>query len=423
MEEFHYVILGDEPGGLWLARRLSEELRDVVPEPRIAWISFTETLKPTIFPRKLAPLFQVTPGDAWSAEIVTPGRVLKWDDASLARAFPELPPTAFGDPQGSLGASQAQLSAIRYAIRCRPELLSFASGLWKALGRAHRLHAESVVYGALLCTELFHWDAAAEVPPGVERIVLSPDDNPLEALKAPRSGGLSLQFKGRAPLRGQKWILNTSFRRLHSLSSACRDLLDLLHFEGSMRAQEALYPFHVRAESRAIPCTVGPLSVWFDTEEIPELHSEVWPIEVQNEGNVKRITVGASAPRELSLEAVLDRYREGMRRLNRLFPFLAESLIQVGVPLSMDSCFREEDRARALREIDTDAVEWYSLTSAHTQTRSDALEGLFPFLHCHLPYPIGPLQAAGKLLTELTRRKKKKPATAAIPPEVPTVNP
>src|SRR5690349_17248665 len=103
MEEFDYVILGDEPAGLWLARRLTEHLADAAVPPRIAWVSFEANHQPIPFPKKLADSFGLTSQDVWSAEVVTPERAMPWEDAALKAAFPELTPVPHGMPASSSG--------------------------------------------------------------------------------------------------------------------------------------------------------------------------------------------------------------------------------------------------------------------------------------------------------------------------------
>lgn len=401
MEEFQYVILGDEPAGLWLARRLWEEGKDVNPPPRIAVIHWTDLPRPTLFPAKLTSSFQIkAPEKRWSAEVVTPRQNFLWNDATLAKKFPELPPTLLtGDsPPTDIRPNHAQWNAIRRTIKTHPEILGFSAGLWKAMGRSHKLHPETLVFGTLLCTEIFDWEPLAELPEAVQRFSLLAENNVLEEAKPLRGGNLCLQFQGQPPISAGQVFLNVSFRRLALLSGGCRDLWNLIHTDGSLRAHEASYPCRLRVENHGLPWTLQPLTIAFDTDEIPEIHSEIWSVQHRALSDERELTLWADSARELSLEAVLHSFRQGMQRLNRLFPFLSRSLIQVSTPLSMESCFEESQRRNAMTLLDSNAREWYDLTSFHTQTKHPALQTLFPFLRCQLPYPVGPLLEAQRLL-------------------------
>lgn len=89
LDEFQCVVLGDEPAGLWILRRL----RELAPEARLGWVSYEQIPPPVCVPVSLARPFRLKElGPSWSAEIVTPSRTLPWSAEALRAAFPELPP-------------------------------------------------------------------------------------------------------------------------------------------------------------------------------------------------------------------------------------------------------------------------------------------------------------------------------------------
>ena len=192
-----------------------------------------------------------------------------------------------------------------------------------------------------------------------------------------------------------------------------------------MRSRKALYPLRLRVENSGLPCAVRPLTIYFDTDDIPEIESESWPLQVLpgTAPGEKEVVLWVPAPREPSLDTLLESFRSGMRRLNHLFPFLHRTLLGISVPLEMESCFLEEERAQALEQLEQSALELYDLTSFSTQTRSPCLTHLFPFLYCHLPYPLGPLCAARKLLEQMVGKKRLKgqsaPSPSVPPPQAP----
>lgn len=409
-EEFHYIFLGEEPAGLWLASRLHELHATVGLPARIGVIGFGHPVS-VFFPKSLAHGFGIEPGPVWSPEIVSPERTFRWEKEKLLSTFPVLQESAF-DPAADLGAASSaplQLDLVRAALRRHPDLLSLASGIWKFLGRARCLQAESLVRSALLCTELFEWTAVDELPDTVERISVDLWETRLESARAMGSRRIEIKFENRDPIRAQKCFLNLSFRALERISGSRRHLWDAILCDRSLRSPETLYSLGATLDAKGIPGNVRPLTVWLDSEEIPDFTTEIWPLRVSSppEGG-RKVELWASGPNEPSVDAVLDQFRQGVKRLNRLFPYFSRSLQGLTVPLSVETCHGEELRNAVEETIDATAVETYRLTSFQTTTRWKSLEGLFPFLSCHLPYPVGPLIAARHWLRELDRKLRKK---------------
>jgi len=244
--------------------------------------------------------------------------------------------------------------------------------------------------------------------------------NPLQGLKSSKSGELSLQFAGLAPLLAKKWILNVPFHVLNRLSAGFPEFDALLHGTGAMRSHLGLFGLDLKVKPEALPGNLRRLTVVLETESIPDPEEEMWPIELESGPEETALTLWASAPQDISLEATLDQFRKGMGKLNRLFPFLADSVSSISMPLGMDSCFEEASRAQAYDELSQRHWETYQAVSFQTQSRSPALDTFFPYLNCHLPYPVGPLCAAQDWLTDCVRKRKKRKKTAPAPtPEIP----
>ena len=448
MEEFHYVILGDEPAGLWLARRIWEEAmkppmgvsnshqnpsapsepREArqVPAPKIAVIHWTDLARPTLFPAPLAKRFQLpSPSATWSAEILTPSRALTWNASHLNRLFPDLAPIweglqdlftneGTGTPLGvaALRPTPAQSQVLRHAIKRSPELATYASGIWKAVGRSRALAPESILWGSLFATELCDWDPYLELPKEISRISLMAKNNVLQSAKKLPTGQVLLEFEGQPAIATDQLFLNVSLRRLALLSGGTPDLWDVLPVDDSLLTFEATYPLQLRVENSGLPCPLQPLTILFDTDEIPDLEREVWSLRYQALSDAKQLTLWAEAPREISLDAVLESFREGMAKLNRLFPYLSRSLQQISPALSMETCFEDSQRIETLTTLDSLAIESYRSSALRTDTRWSGVLSLSPFLHCHLPYPLGPLLEAQRELQQIQRRyeKLRKPA-------------
>jgi hypothetical protein len=425
LDEFHCVVVGNEPAGLWLLKRLSGAVGEDGKPLQCAWLRLSTPLRSFAFPTAAASEFGLTFTDVWHAELVTRRRNLEWRTEALRTAFPQAPHSIWEKPaQGSvLGVKGGQLSAHRKALEKHPELLGFAGGLWKGLGRTPYLQPEVMLWSTLLATELSTWRPDQEVPENVVVLEASEWDNPLEELKALTQGALSLKFRDLKPIVARHWVLNLPFQSFARLSSQSDALSKLLTTEREVGANRSLYRLEIQAEPNAVPGAVPPLAVAFDAESIPDWDTEVWPFETKRADGTT-LELIASAPPGAPVEAVLDRFRAGLGRLNRLFPFLAEKLRAYSVPLWLESCHGEEARAQAERSLEENATELYAHTSLHTATRHKSLTALFPSLHCGVPYPLGPLSAARRVASDILGKPKAKDAKdqaqteppAAVPP-------
>jgi len=86
--------------------------------------------------------------------------------------------------------------------------------------------------------------------------------------------------------------------------------------------------------------------------------------------------------------------------------------VQISVPLGMDSCFEVDERRRVADELTAASLEQYKTTGFYTATRNPALSLLLPYMGCHLPYPVGGLLTARKLMGDILPKKKKPPVSA-----------
>lgn len=423
MEEFDFLIIGNEPAGLWLARRLREELASETPAPRIGWVDFGPAPE-CFFPDKVASLFQLPPADPatlFSPAIVSPERTLSWREETLSEFFPELPSSLLGSyaPKAPLAPTSAEMSSLRYALRGHPELLPLSAGLWKRLGRAPNLHPETILAATLLCTKLRVWHPTEDLPSSIDAFRLDPVTNPLTGMKASRGGEIALQFQGLPPLLSRKWILNLPFHLLRRLTQNTPELAALLHASPAMRCHTGLFGLELEVAPGGIPANLSPLTTVLETESIPDLDEEVWPLQLRSKGDKTALTLWATAPQEVSLESTLDQFRKGLGRLNHLFPFLADSIDSLSVPLGMESCFDDETRAAAYDLLEARHWECYQAVSFQTQSRSTALDTFFPFLNCHLPYPVGPMVTAQQWLTEVVRSRKRRKKPSVPSTEIP----
>ena len=410
------VVVGDEPAGLWLLRRLLEIVAasgDPTPFP-VAWLRLGDSADRLAVPAAVASEFAL-PADSlsshWSAEIVDPRRSFSWDEASLRHEFPELPRQSESDALKILLAPTSRhLNSLRQAIRLRPELLTYSAGLMKALSRSESVSPETAVLGAMAATTLVWWEPQRTVPAAVTRL----ESGDARVTKA--SGGLTLELSDGRRITSPRWILNCTHGALHRFTKDATEFhrvtgIDPLY---DARGHSSLYPMSVRAEREAIGVAVRPLSLLFDTPDIADPDTEVWPLERPRPGEGE-LVLWVTAPCDPSLEVVQERARRGMGRLNRIFPFLSRALQSISLPLSTDSCHSDDARGQAIAWLEKESIERYAMTLLHTGTRTRHVSMLFPNLFCHLPYPLGPLQAARGMAEEIVGKRRR--------PKVDTKNP
>jgi hypothetical protein len=425
LEEFDCVVLGDEPAGLWVLNQLG---RLGVSGP-IAWITFGAASRGTAVPTRLASHFQLTIGDPWSLEIYSPHETLLWDSKTLESRFPGLHLNEFQfiSPKGAITPSRRDLEKLTQLIARYPELYTYSAGIWKFIGRTEQMHTQSMVWGALMCTEMATWHPAAEVATGVVRRILPFDSKDcVEKLSKVKGNGLLLKMRDQEPLLTKKLILNTSLGNLVTISEKSADLIrflnvDELEVNRKIGSPMALYPLKLKVKSQAIPAPVRPLTFYFETSDIPDVQEEVWPIQRLDlaDGHCE-LVVWVSALKEISLEALAEKFCGAMKRLHRLFPFLASALLEIDGPLSVECGVSDERRSALQTKLELSAIELYGRTGLDTRTRLKNVSVLSPFIHCELPYPLGPLQQAQKVLTDLFVGKSAPVPAAESPATGPT---
>jgi hypothetical protein len=412
LEEFHYVVVGDEPAGLWLLSALDKALREVGEEPRLAWASLSPEPKPCVLPTLLGPAFGIKPSAPWSADLVTPKGTFSWSSRELSERFPELGPlesTAQG-LDALVSPSSVDVGSVRNAIRQHPELIGYAQALWKMLGRSETLNPESLVHFSRFFTSLQWWSPEKDLPSSVERIFLSPFENPIESVQDSARSATVLHWRHYGEVLSRHWIWNSDLRTLSELVSKCEPLRKQLLFDWEPAKLRALFPFPLMVEPEAIPLPVPPLTLIFDTDLIPDPTSEIWPVTLRSTGTLRELTLWASGPALNSLENGADEFRRGMQRLQTLFPFLPQKLANTPFALGLDTCIADSERKRVTELLQASSQEQYRLTNASTETRSSRMTKLLPSLGCHLPYPIGALIKAKSLVADFVGRRKAPPA-------------
>ena len=161
--------------------------------------------------------------------------------------------------------------------------------------------------------------------------------------------------------------------------------------------------------------TLAPLSIFLETDDIPDMDREVWPLQTRRVGPAgaqrSELILWVQTWRKLCLDTFLSRAREGLNLTYSLFPFLRDAVKQVDIPLKMDTCFTGAQRLGAVEYLENSLLESSCVTSFGTQTRIQGMYSLSPHVRCHLPYPAGTLEAARELFEEWTGPAEKGPTS------------
>ena len=416
LEEFNCVVLGNEPAGLWLLSQISGSFSQSNLKPRFGWLQIGKAPSPLAVPRWAAEPFQLQEAPQWHAELISPRRNLLWETESLRNLFPELStlldskeiPHHFGHPQAG------ELKTIRRVLQKHPELLGYASGIWKHFGRTQRLHPEMLIWSTLLCRDLMWWNPQASLPKEVETVELTASHNRVEGIERLKEGGVCIKFQNQTPILARKWLFNLPYQHIRAMDNERRELSTLLALDEDMRSSQSLYVFQVEAQRQMVPKPMRPLTVMYDTEVIPDWGTEIWPVRLTETPDHKVLEFRVSAPRPAAIETILEGFRQALGRIHRLCPFIAESAVNYSYPLSVETCASQEQRIEITESLEMESIELYDRTSFLTGTRQKGVSAVLPFLNCHLPYPLGSLTSARLVLKDFL---KKKTTNKSPPPQ------
>jgi hypothetical protein len=413
-QQYDLIVVGNEPAGLWLMRRWLMAAKSAhLLTPRLLWIRLGKC-EPVAIPTPIARAFGIEGSSPWSAQIVTPQRTLSWDPATIQELFPHLPRDLKNRfSKGDWAPRSQEKASLHYTLRAQPELLTWATGLWRAVGRAENVSAETAVWAALLAHSFVWWNAEEALSTKkIEKITIDPSKKPGETplqLSFPRGGPpiVAEIFQLGQQLRkvsAKKWLWNSTWRQMQWLTTADEQATAATSFPVSRFVE---FPFEVLADTEGVRSGTSPLTLYFDTEEIPEERSEIWPIFLYDEDSKKKLQVQVSCNYSLSLETVAEQSREALKRLRTLFPMLLRHERSVFPPLAVETCLCEESRMKTLQSLEWSSRETFRYSRIDTRTKVKNLFALSPSYRCFLPYPLGPLQGAKEMLREWIGRKNR----------------
>jgi hypothetical protein len=399
-QEFDCVVFGDEPAGLWLLQSLARE--SVVPL-KLGWIRGRSS-RPVALPTTVARAFGIPTGETWSPELVFPEDSLSWTAASLRARYPDVPLVDLWD--AALPSSRAHLNTARAALFRYPELVGQAAGIWKWAGKSWALSPEMMLIGSLQYLETSFWEPMCHVPHEIDRWAVEADVPVIESIKPLRAGSIAVQLKEADPFFTKVFIFNSPLCDLKV------SLSQLPHKEWPFdvpalpRVSQRLYRLRLQVENGVVPRGTPPICLFFDSDEIPDKDCEMSPVEFTRHENATQIDSWISAPQECSLELLMDRFRQGVRRLNRQMPFLPMSTIHIEAPLGLETCHDEERRQLALSSLEASAIEIYDTTMLHARTPRRGIFDLGPHICSHLLFPLGPLSEAREIRDAILRKQK-----------------
>lgn len=370
---YDLVVIGDEPAGLWCLRRIQEvhdrltrSRHPKIPrfaKPNLGWISAGRN-HPVAIPTLVAKQFGIRTPYPWSFEIATPKRTFLWDKETIQKMFPEI-----SIPTTSAKPSAEMMSALRYVLRTHPEILGYASGIWRFFGAAEPISPERMIWASLLCHSLCWWDAGEKLD-SVDALEKADSSTPFLSITADKNW--KIEWEGKAIL-AKSVLWNTA----HETETA----------------SAAEFPVVIPTQVSALPSNPSPLILYFDTEEIPEARTEVWPFEISvprkpQDDQTSSVRFWIRDEIDASSKNLTDRMHEGVKRAQHLFPYL-----------DVKSASLKEDAK--LRRFPL------STFSIHDPGRSRVYH-LPPSHLCHLTYPLGTLKGAREVLHAVLGRTKMK---------------
>ncbi len=419
-DDFHCIVIGNEPAGLWLLCALDRAYRELQITPRLGWIPQGGATRPVHLPTAFASSLGIEPRAPWAVEFVTPNETITWNKRTVSERYADLQlPQFIQDPLVALTApNKEEKLRTRRAILQSPELVGYAQGLWKLLGRAEELLPETLVHYARYFTSLQTWQAIEDLPASIERIEALGWQGDEVGVRAVAGRGLSLRFPKYEEICSEKWVLNCDTRSLLRAFGKSPKLLDLLEVQPQTKTISARYSLTLTLQKCTLPCPVPPGTLLFETDSIPDPHTEILPLTLSESQGLQELALWVDGPAKISLEAISDRFKTSLGRVNRLFPFLAGSVLETSMPLGIESCFDSEYRRQIEDRLQLETVELFQNTILSPRTRSKALFHLMPQLGSQLPYPLGTLKTARELVTQFIGTKR--PASPIVEPPNPS---
>lgn len=388
------LVIGSEPSGIWLLQHLRDleaRIPKNIKKPRMELKLGHMPLgtpKKTPLPSSIANRFGISLKDSYSVEVVTPERTFEWNATTLESLYPELAPLLRKTNAFTSEMKSKNESALRFVLRKYPEILGFAGGIWKIFGKAMDLHPELLVWNTIQLGSYGFW--TPEVPK--ETLI---ENSQIEEIRYEKNA-VTVKLHGGTQIHAKFCVLNISLEDAFFLKQQIKGLQHLLP-EDSLDVN-AFYPLTFNLAKEAVPSPLSPLSLFLDTEEIPDL-ADTWYLETNRDEGFLRAWV----PRrnESSLESVLEGLREKAGKLFHYLPYLEKNIQSLYPSLGMESCYGEIERFDADSTLLRMKEYRMASTQIHSYLNHRQLRFLTPQYKCFLPYPYGALSEASQIAREL----------------------
>ena len=392
-EEFDCIVLGDDLPGLWLLRRLQEVS---VGKARVCVIGRGQKTNWSV-PVAIAETYGMSSQRVLSSlEVVFPDHAYVWDPATLLAKYPEL--VALDAKSVLLGKKKFPLDALARILRKYPELAFTSPAMWRCFAKSVNPSIELAVLASALLTEIALVSSDSILPPGTQSFVLSSGNGAtISHIRPLPQGKVSVQLQTGEVLATRNLVLNDSYSRLAEWVGKKTESWNLLDLGDELSSRRAFFKLSVTVEKGVVPWSLRPLLFLFESDDIPDLDSEVWPVEINPGLDSDELVVWVDAPTQNSQEGLQDRFKLAMRHLGKVFPFLTTGTRSICPPLGMETCYSAEARHRWMENLEQSRDERYERSLLGGRTRKPFLRILSPFVRTDQLYPLGGLRAASEI--------------------------
>lgn len=385
MKHYDLVVLGEEIAGSWLIQKFCET--PSLSSKKILWIRTNTSLPTYRLPLSLARHFGISTEKNWSVELAFPTRVFNWDQEKLD--FYLAGHSLKGEDW--IRHDKKITRVCEHLFEHFPDLHVIAKGLWAYLGYSHSATAEATIWASFLAGEMTEWQVPLpENFPSLEIITLSPTSK-LHFLKYTRQE-LEFEIDGEQKCKAAKVLLNMEVSKL--MNCLTEGGIADVGLSSDVFSDFALYHLHVDFE-RGTYLPFQKSCLLFSTESVPDSEREISLIEKGNS-----VTIRVCERRNASLFSILERFKYALKDLARGYPDLPMHVKSYYPPLGLESCYSDAFREEVLNTLNVEKRDLYRLTQVSSLTAMACIKNISPQVHCHLPYPYGPLEEAKKILLE-----------------------
>ncbi len=395
MKIYDFVLLGEELAGVWLLKKLCEIRKNLSSGKRpgkkfpkhFLWIrTNVRSQNSYTLPAFIADSFEIELSKTWHLDLVFPNKNFAWNRDRVDSFLLNNP-----IPREVLEKPSSHSSrTIATIVKTFPELSAISQGIWSAISASETTHDEIRDWSSLLCQSVGTWDVSSQIDSTVE-IVDIPRGSTATLTKV-NSTEVSLDFSDGKKISTHHVILNlplSKFQKLFPLNGFAN-----LGFNEDIFSPYAKYEMTLDFEEGTY-LPFADSSLLFSTDSSPDVIQETALFEKQASWKLQIIE-----KKELDLGVVLERFKRALRDLNRGFPTLLAKTKSIYPPLGIESCHSQAYRAEILNDLEASQKDIYGLAQTSYETRMPAVKNLAPSLSCHLPYPLGTLRAADRLLNQ-----------------------